>query len=273
MMRTGALVNRGFQAVMKQILTPFGDFHSGPIKRKERVVHKGNEYLLEGREWPGTTNVIDIVRCSLTSKNFQQCFDAYTAVFDYARAHPNVLQIARTKNMFTGKVKRADFQEQPYRDLKINVIYKQSMAKRSSPSSPQPTYKRRGEYNNRAERLEAYKFVREKSEYLKEDDSFHLGENVEAKTKGRGWQRATVQAVNTDDTYDVFFPDEKKRGRGWKTKNIRKRTTRMICEIQLILGDFLKYKQRTHHLYEVIRKETYWENNHLDPKQDEDKTE
>eukprot|EP01083_Nonionella_stella_P051130 135782_1 len=110
-------INSEFQAHIRTVMSPYGEFKPGPLKKLERCQIKfENDY--SDAVFPKSAKLLDIVRCGVTFNTVRQLCKGYTALFDYISTNTDTLQIARVKNGFL------DANDKGYRDIKINVVYR-----------------------------------------------------------------------------------------------------------------------------------------------------
>jgi len=109
-------IDSEFQSVMKAVMTRFGDYKPGPIKRVDRCVSKlENDY--QNAAFPKAAKLLDMVRCSVAFNTITQLLEGYEGFMKYINNSPGTIKLARIKNGFIGNVVGG------YRDLKINVVF------------------------------------------------------------------------------------------------------------------------------------------------------
>jgi len=113
---TAKRIDPEFQCVMKAVMTPFGDYKAGPIKKVDRCVSKlENDYRDEA--FPKAAKLLDLVRCSVSFNTVSQLVAGYRGFMKYIGSNQETMKIARIKNGFIGDAQGG------YRDLKICVVF------------------------------------------------------------------------------------------------------------------------------------------------------
>ncbi len=114
---TAKNINQEFQNHIQAVMSHFGEFQAGPIKKVERCVSKlENDYRNE--QYPKSAKLLDLVRCSVTFNTVNQLIKGYNGLMKHISKHKNVIELSRVKNGFLDK------DHHGYRDIKLNVIYK-----------------------------------------------------------------------------------------------------------------------------------------------------
>merc|ERR1719419_1748049 len=109
-------IDSEFQSVMKAVMTRFGDYKPGPIKRVDRCVSKlENDY--QNAAFPKAAKLLDMVRCSVSFNTVTQLIAGYEGFVKFIENSASSMTLARTKNGFV------DDSVGGYRDLKINVVF------------------------------------------------------------------------------------------------------------------------------------------------------
>eukprot|EP01084_Bolivina_argentea_P298061 513575_1 len=76
LLATAGQINYEFQQYAKRVLSEYGKFASGPIKKLERCQSKlENDYYME--EYPKAAKLLDIVRCSVTFNTIEDLITGY----------------------------------------------------------------------------------------------------------------------------------------------------------------------------------------------------
>ena len=117
---TAKRINIEFQNVMRSVMTRYGEYKPGPIKKVERCVSKlENDY--DGAAFPKAARLLDLVRCSVAFNTIKQLLAGYQGFMKYIKRSPGTMKVARIKNGFIGDV------EGGYRDLKVCVVFISAM--------------------------------------------------------------------------------------------------------------------------------------------------
>jgi len=113
---TAKRIDPEFQSVMKSVMTRFGEYKAGPIKKVDRCVSKlENDY--QDAAFPKAARLLDLVRCSVSFNTITQLVAGYHGFMKFIEQSPETMKVARVKNGFIGDV------EGGYRDLKICVVF------------------------------------------------------------------------------------------------------------------------------------------------------
>merc|ERR1712176_556555 len=108
-MNTGKKMDDEFQREMNTILSRYGDFKKGPMKKVERAMSKmENDYMNE--LYPKAAKLLDIVRCSASYNTVSQLLDGYNAFIHQPESGASSMVLARIKNGFLNE------QDGGYRD-------------------------------------------------------------------------------------------------------------------------------------------------------------
>ena len=119
------LLNDKFQNCIKQMFNDGTNkfyFKSAPQKTYERMVEKTIEYQSENAKFPAAYRVCDVLRCSITCNNLNHICDGLNILRD------NII-IIRIKNRFL--ISFDSKQTDGYRDMLVNVLYKDEITKLS----------------------------------------------------------------------------------------------------------------------------------------------
>merc|ERR1719334_1267378 len=120
LMTTAKKINGEFQREMKTILSRYGDFKPGPMKKVERALSKlENDYMDE--EYPKAAKLLDIVRCSVGYNTLDQLMDGYGKFMYHVEYESSSMTLARVKNGFVHNP------DGGYRDIKVNVVYQSTL--------------------------------------------------------------------------------------------------------------------------------------------------
>merc|ERR1719447_1717598 len=113
---TAKRINPEFQGVLKAVMTRYGDYKPGPLKKVDRCVSKlENDY--QGAAFPKAARLLDLVRGSVSFNTVSQLVAGYHGFREYIGNSPDTMKVARVKNGFIGDV------EGGYRDLKVCVVF------------------------------------------------------------------------------------------------------------------------------------------------------
>merc|ERR1719244_919167 len=113
---TATRIDPEFQSVMKSVMTRFGEYKAGPIKKVDRCVSKlENDY--QDAAFPKAARLLDLVRCSVSFNTITQLVAGYHGFMKFIEQSPETMKVARVKNGFIEDV------EGGYRDLKICVVF------------------------------------------------------------------------------------------------------------------------------------------------------
>ena len=106
------------------------EYSSAPVKTRARSILKAKlDY--KNKEWPLTSNIIDVVRCSVSFndiKHFLDAFNRFRAQFDHKSIANNkgcIKAIVRIKNDFidiSDDISAESLQNINYSDIKVNVL-------------------------------------------------------------------------------------------------------------------------------------------------------
>eukprot|EP01083_Nonionella_stella_P232663 820487_1 len=117
---TATSINQEFQNHIKTVMSHFGTFRSGPLKKVERCVSKlENDYA--DAQYPKSAKLLDIIRCSITFNTVDQLIKGYNGLMRSISNTQSVIELSRVKNGFLDK------SQSGYRDIKVNVIYKSQL--------------------------------------------------------------------------------------------------------------------------------------------------
>eukprot|EP01084_Bolivina_argentea_P161475 281078_1 len=114
---SATIINNEFQNHVNTVMSHYGEFKSGPMKKVERCVSKvENDY--QDAQYPKCSKLLDLVRCSVTFNTVEQLLKGYNGLIRHVSKNKTIIQLARIKNGFVDKGNGG------YRDIKINVVYK-----------------------------------------------------------------------------------------------------------------------------------------------------
>merc|ERR1711972_1166420 len=98
---TAKKIDSEFQGVMKQLMTRYGEYKKGPIKKVERCVSKlENDY--QDAAFPKAAKLLDMVRCSVSFNTLSQLLNGYHGFLKFIANNSESLKVARIKNGFLG---------------------------------------------------------------------------------------------------------------------------------------------------------------------------
>eukprot|EP01084_Bolivina_argentea_P050029 91983_1 len=116
LLSTAKMINSEFQNHIKTVISHYGEFKPGPLKKIERCQSKmENDYA--DAQFPKASKLLDIVRCSVTFNTIEQLMKGYNGLVTHIKNNKSMLELARIKNGFLNKENKG------YRDVKINVVY------------------------------------------------------------------------------------------------------------------------------------------------------
>eukprot|EP01083_Nonionella_stella_P011622 32994_1 len=119
-------INDEFQTHIDKVMSHFGDFKAGPMKKVERCLSKiENDY--QDAAYPKAARLLDLVRCSVTFNTVEQLIAGYKGLMHHMNSSSSSMELARIKNGFLD----ANY-DGGYRDIKINVVYHSSIHKELS---------------------------------------------------------------------------------------------------------------------------------------------
>merc|ERR1719419_1245361 len=96
---TAKRINPEFQGVLKAVMTRFGEYKPGPIKKVDRCVSKlENDY--QGAAFPKAAKLLDMVRCSVSFNTVTQLIAGYDGFMKFIAEHQDTMKLARVKNGF-----------------------------------------------------------------------------------------------------------------------------------------------------------------------------
>eukprot|EP00485_Elphidium_margaritaceum_P019937 CAMPEP_0202729016 /NCGR_PEP_ID=MMETSP1385-20130828/185916_1 /ASSEMBLY_ACC=CAM_ASM_000861 /TAXON_ID=933848 /ORGANISM="Elphidium margaritaceum" /LENGTH=582 /DNA_ID=CAMNT_0049395269 /DNA_START=53 /DNA_END=1797 /DNA_ORIENTATION=- len=118
---TANTVNKEFQTYIESVMSQYGEYKAGPMKKVERCLSKlENDYY--DAAYPKSAKLLDLVRCSVNFNTLEQLLLGYKAlVADMARPSSDI-KMARVKNGFLDKT-----YDGGYRDIKVNVIFQSAV--------------------------------------------------------------------------------------------------------------------------------------------------
>ena len=103
-----------FQQRMRLVMSPFGEFKPGPIKKVERCQSKiENDYADEA--FPKSAKLLDLVRCSVTFNTVDQLLAGYRGLRAHIESAGESVAVARVKNGFL------EPEDVGYRDIKVRT--------------------------------------------------------------------------------------------------------------------------------------------------------
>merc|ERR1719204_1465076 len=97
---TAKRIDTEFQSVMRTVMTRFGEYKPGPIKKVDRCVSKlENDY--NDAAFPKAAKLLDLVRCSVSFNTVSQLVAGYEGLIKYIEGGgTNSMKLARIKNGF-----------------------------------------------------------------------------------------------------------------------------------------------------------------------------
>ncbi|EKX31446.1 hypothetical protein GUITHDRAFT_122367 [Guillardia theta CCMP2712] len=93
---------------------------SAPVKRKERMREKLEDYAEDGKTWPLTRHILDPVRSSIVCEGPSQMLEVLGWVTGSSSMHP-LMPLVRVKNKFA-----VEEVEDGYRDIQVCVVFSSS---------------------------------------------------------------------------------------------------------------------------------------------------
>merc|ERR1719427_473066 len=98
---TAKQIDAEFQNELRIVMSPFGEYKPGPIKRVDRCVSKiENDYKDEA--FPKAAKLLDLVRCSVSFNTVSQLLAGYEWFMKSIEGGGVSMKLARVKNGFLG---------------------------------------------------------------------------------------------------------------------------------------------------------------------------
>eukprot|EP01083_Nonionella_stella_P099327 279287_1 len=114
---TAKEIDKEFQNHIDLLLSEYGEFARGPLKKLDRCQSKVEQDYFDAN-FPRSAKLLDIVRCSVTFNTLSQLVAGYQRLLEYIGSNPSFMELSRVKNGFLD----SEYVE-GYRDLKLNIIY------------------------------------------------------------------------------------------------------------------------------------------------------
>ena len=114
---TARKIDSEFQSKVGMVMSRYGDYKAGPIKKVERCQSKlENEY--QNTAFPKAASILDLVRCSVSFNTVEQLIAGFDGLSRHIQQH-TWLELIHIRNGFLPRQN-----EHAFRDIKVCVIFR-----------------------------------------------------------------------------------------------------------------------------------------------------